>query len=76
MTDESTPPDSPQITRSLPTRLANLRDRLIGEIAQLPGAACSRRSWCRKLPSTLRAQRRVRDLGMKLQAVDRQRRRA
>ena len=47
---------------------------LLGEVAQLPGARAAADRASRKLPRILRAERRVRHLGMKLQAVDRQRR--
>ena len=70
-TEESTPPESPQITRPLPTRLADGLDRLAGEIADLPRArALADR--LEEVAQDLLPQRRVRHLGMKLQAVDRQ----
>ena len=71
-TEESTPPDRPQITRPLAHAAANALDGLAGEIAQLPRAVAmaDRRQ---EVAQDLRAQRRVRHLGMELQAVDRQR---
>ena len=49
-TAESTPPDSPQITRPWPTRLADRLDAFAGEIAQLPRVRAVGKRARRKLP--------------------------
>ncbi len=72
VTDESTPPDRPQITRALPTLRANLLDRLLGEVAQPPGPLAAADGH-QEVAQHQAAQRRVRHFGMELQAVDRQR---
>ena len=57
--------------RRLPTCCADRLDGLAGEIAQFPRAASNGRS-LKEVGEDLRAVRRVRNLGMELQAVDRQ----
>ncbi len=68
-TAESTPPDRPQMTRSLADALANLCDRALGEIAESPGAGAMA-----DVGQEIRQDRfaigRVRDFGVKLQAVE------
>ena len=70
-TDESTPPESPQITRSSPTRrrTASTVSRAKSPSFHVPRAAADR---LEEVAEDLRALRRVRHLGMELQAVDRQ----
>ena len=70
-TDESTPPDSPQITRAIADLLAQPLDRFLGEFAQPPGAGAAANGG-EKIGEDFRAPRRVRHFRMKLQAVDRQ----
>jgi hypothetical protein len=48
-------------------------DRLLGEVAQLPGAGAAADVGQEVVQQDRAAQRRVRHLGMKLQAEDRQR---
>ena len=72
-TDESTPPERPQITRSLPTRSRICVDRLARR--NRPASRCpwQPQTCVRKLRRIVAAVRRVRHFGMELQAVDRQR---
>ena len=70
-TEESTPPESPQITRLVAHAAADRRDGFAGEIAQLPRArAVAHR--LEKVAEDLRALGRVGHFGMELQPVDRQ----
>ena len=70
-TDESTPPDSPQITRSSPTRrrTASTVSRAKSPSFHVPE---QRQTVLRKLPRIFAPCGRVRHFGMELQAVDRQ----
>ena len=70
-TDESTPPESPQITRPLPTRrrIASIVSRAKSPSFHVP---VQRQTALQEVAQDLRALRRVRHLGMELQAVDRQ----
>jgi hypothetical protein len=71
VTAESTPPDKPANHSSPADPLAHAFDRLAGEITQTPLslAAADHRQ---KIVQQHAALRRVRDLGVKLQPVDRQ----
>ena len=68
VTDESTPPDRPQMTRASPTRRRIWLDRLLREIAQPPGAVAAADGH-EEIAQQQAAQGRVRDLRVKLQAV-------
>ena len=70
-TEESTPPDKPADHPPLPTRLriASMLSRAKSPSFHVPVATANRSE---KIAEDLRPQRRVRHLGMKLQAVDRQ----
>ena len=68
-TDESTPPDRPQMTRRSPTCCADRGDRLVEERRHRPVAAAAADP-SRKLRRISAPSRRVADLGMELEAVE------
>ena len=70
-TEESTPPDSPQMTRAVADQLANRRDLALDERARRPSRAVASQTSKEEVRDHLAAARRVRDLGVKLHAVDR-----
>ena len=70
VTDESTPPDRPQMTRSVADALPQFRHGLLEERADLPQALAAA-DVVEEIVQDAAAVRRVADLGMELQAVDR-----
>ena len=69
-TDESTPPDSPQITRDEPTSCSNLLDLALDERARRP-TRLRVADAKEEVRDDLAAARRVRDFGVELHAMDR-----